>query len=152
MVGARTTGSLFGVASTLIERNSAGTFAADDLVKGDGSSGEAVVATAGSLVLGVAVESATSASTGVQIDATFASTVLMDNDNTGTTFAATHVDRYVDMIGGTGAIVIDTSSVNTTVATFKYLEYNPQGYGLDSDTSIARLLIMESELGSLAIN
>lgn len=50
---------------------------------------------------------------------------LCANDNIGTTFAATHVGTYFDLIGATGAQLIDTSTTSATVGTMLCLEYNP---------------------------
>ena len=146
MTGARPIGSLLGISDILKEYLGGGTFAAQDLVKIDGS-GEAVVATAAALVLGVANEAGTSASTGVQVNITPFLQVIMDNDNDGTVFAATHVGEYADFIGATGAMYVDSSShSDTTRACLWCLEYNPQGYGLDSDTSIGKYAIVEHYL------
>jgi len=64
---------------------------------------------------------------------------IADNDNVGTTFAATHVGTYFDVLSAaTGAQQIDTSSTGTT-GQFLCIEYNPQQYNggiYDSDTSI----------------
>jgi hypothetical protein len=51
-----------------------------------------------------------------------------------------------DLIGATGAMYLDTSSLSTTQATLYNLKYNPQGYGYDSDTSIALVEICENQL------
>jgi hypothetical protein len=51
---------------------------------------------------------------------------LMKNDNLVTTFASTHVGQYFSLIGATGAQLIDTSTVSTTVLQMLCIEYNPQ--------------------------
>lgn len=51
---------------------------------------------------------------------------LVQNDNLGTTFAASHVGQYIDLIGATGAQLADTSTVSQTVGQLLCLEYNPQ--------------------------
>lgn len=150
MYGFRTRGSLYGLEDAIMEFNAAGTFAADDSVMFDGSTGEIVVGTTGSKLVGIALEAATEASEDVAVNATPFNTVIADNDNTGTTFAATHVGEYADLTGGTGAQVIDTSDFSTGVATFCALEYNPQGVGLDSDTSIGKFLLVESHFYNVA--
>jgi hypothetical protein len=145
MYGAIPKGSLAGgITDTIREYNSAGTFAANDLAMIDGSTGEVVVATAGSRLMGVALEAATSASTGVAINITPWLLVLMDNDNDTETFAATHIGEWGNFIGGTGAMQVDSNTLSTTVAQLMCVEYNPQGHGYDSDTSIGIFMISES--------
>ena len=146
MTGARPVGSLLGISDILKEYLGGGTFAAQDLVMMDGS-GEAIVATATSLLLGVANEAGTASSTGVQINITPYLQVIMDNDNDSTTFTAAHVGEYADFVGATAAMYVDSSSHSvTTRAELWCLEYNPQGYGLDSDVSIGKYAIVESYL------
>lgn len=146
MTGARVIKSLAGLDRIHMEFNAAGTFAANDFAMLDGSTGEVVVATAGSSILGVAREAATSASTKVSIDITPFMIVLMDNDNDTETFAATHIGEWGDFVGGTGAMVVNSNTLSTTVAQLQALEYNPQGYGYDSDTSIGLFLVAERQL------
>jgi len=144
MNGLKPVGSIFGISSVLVERNAGGTFAVGDTVKH--ASGEAVIAAAGNAIFGVAEEAATSSSTGVQINITPGMTVIVDNDNDTTTFAATHVGTKFDQVGTTGAIQIDTSTTGTS-GQFYCLEYNPQGYGFDTDTSIGLFSVDEREFG-----
>ena len=143
MTGVRAIGSAFGFSPACREFNASGTFAARDFVKDDGSTGEITVATATHKILGVANEAGTSSSTDVQVNVTPYLMVLMDNDNEATTFAATHVNEWADFIGATGAMYVDSSSHSTTVAQLLCLAYNPQGYGLDSDTSIGKYMVEE---------
>lgn len=143
MYGAIPIKSLFGGDRVHKEFNAAGTFADNDFVKFDGSTGELVVATAGASILGVSKEDATSASTGVLVDITPNMVVLMDNDNDTETFAATHVGEWGDFTGGTGAMQVDSNTLSTTKAQLMCLEYNPQGFGLDSDTSIGLFYVGE---------
>jgi len=146
MYGARPVGSLLGMSDVLLEFNSGGTFAAQDLVKFDGS-GEITVATSGAAFLGVAFEAGTSSTDNVLVNATPYLMVLMDNDNDSTTFSSAHIGEYADFTGGTGAMVIDSSTHHvTTEAGFICLEYNPQGYGYDSDTSIGKYQCLEMSL------
>lgn len=142
MYGAIPVGSEFGISDVLRSYLGGGTFAKGDLVML--SSGEAVVATATNRVIGVANEAATSSSTNVEINVTPGLRVIMDNDNDSTTFAASHVGTYFDMIGSTGAHLVDTSST-TTAATLYCLAYNPQGYGFDTDTSIGLFMLAETQ-------
>lgn len=74
--------------------------------------------------------------------------IYMDNDNTGTTFAATHVGARFDITGATGAMVVDTSTAAQVggggeTGQLFCLEYNPQGLGMDSDTSIGVYQVAE---------
>lgn len=150
MYGARVIKSLAGIDRVHMEFNAAGTFAASDFVMLDGSTGEVVVATAGSSILGVAREAATNASTGVQVDITPYMMVLMDNDNDAETFAATHVGEWGDFTGGTGAMQINSNTLSTTKAQLQCLAYNPKGYGFDSDTSIGLFLVAERQFSEQA--
>lgn len=150
MYGARVIKSLAGIDRVHMEFNAAGTFAASDFVMLDGSTGEVVVATAGSSILGVAREAATNASTGVQVDITPYMVVLMDNDNDAETFAATHVGEWGDFTGGTGAMQINSNTLSTTKAQLQCLAYNPKGYGFDSDTSIGLFLVAERQFSEQA--
>ncbi len=137
-----------GVTDTIMEFNAAGTFAANDLVMTDGSTGEMVVATAGSRLTGVALEAATSTSTGVAVNITPWLMGIMDNDNDTETFAATHVLEWGNFTGGTGAMQVDSNTLSSSVAQLMCLQYNPQGHGYDSDTSIGMFMISESIWGS----
>lgn len=146
MYGARVIKSLAGQDRIHMEFNAAGTFAANDFVMLDGSTGEVVVATAGSSILGVAKEAATNASTGVLVDITPNMVVLMDNDNDTETFAATHIGEWGDFTGGTGAMLVNSNTLSTTVAQLQALVYNPKGYGYDSDTSIGLFYVAERQI------
>lgn len=68
---------------------------------------------------------------------------LVDNDNVGTTFAATHVGTFFDLTGATGAQLADTSTTTTT-GQLVCLEYNPQIRPYESDTSMGLFMIAES--------
>lgn len=68
---------------------------------------------------------------------------LIDNDNVGTTFAATHVGTYFDLIGATGSQLVDTSTTSTT-GQLLCVEYNPQIDPVKSDTSYGVFVIAES--------
>lgn len=82
----------------------------------------------------------------VQYDNTPGLTFIADNDNDSTTFAAAHEYTNFDMIGGTGAVQIDTSSTSESTAQVKCLKYNPKGVGLDSDTSIGLFIVNEIDV------
>lgn len=99
----------------------------------------------GKKVLGVALETKTGVADNsveclVCVDPTMR--YLVDNDNDGTTFAATHVGTYFDLIGATGAQLVDTSSTSTT-GQLLCLEYNPQIDPVRSDTSWGTFVIAE---------
>lgn len=147
MYGAITKGSLIpGISDLLMEFNAAGTFAAGDFVKFDGSTGELVVATAGANILGVAKEAATAASTGVSVNCTPKLVVIMDNDEDGGAAAATNVGEWADFTGATQLMQIDTSTLSTSVAQLFYLKNNPQGVDRDSDTSVGKAMVAEMYL------
>lgn len=101
---------------------------------------------AGQPLIGVVLETATGNAGGTvealvltDPDAVY----LVDNDNVGTTFAATHVGTKFDLIGTTGAQLIDTSSTSATTGQLLCLEYNPQVDPVKSDTSQGAFKIAE---------
>ena len=67
---------------------------------------------------------------------------LVDNDNVGTTFAASHVGTYFDLTGATGAQLVDTSTTTTT-GSLLCLEYNPSIDPVSTDTSWGIFMIAE---------
>lgn len=69
---------------------------------------------------------------------------LLQNDNIGTTFAATHVGQYFDLIGATGAQLVDTSTASTTTGILLCLEYNPQIDPVKTDTTYGVFVLVES--------
>lgn len=76
---------------------------------------------------------------------------LVQNDNVGTTFAASHVGQYMDLTGATGAQLADTSTVSATTGALICLEYNPQIDPVKTDTTYGVFKITEhafSPLGS----
>lgn len=74
---------------------------------------------------------------------------LLQNDNIGTTFAATHVGQYFDLIGATGAQLVDTSTVSATTGVLLCLEYNPQIDPVKTDTTYGVFILVESALDPL---
>lgn len=68
---------------------------------------------------------------------------LLKNDNIGTTFAATHVGSKFDLIGATGAQLVDTSTTGTS-GQLACLEYNPVIDPVSTDTSYGVFKIQES--------
>lgn len=68
---------------------------------------------------------------------------LLKNDNDTTTFAATHVGTKFDLIGATGAQLVDTSSTGTS-GQLICLEYNPQIDPVKADTTYGLFKVQES--------
>lgn len=71
---------------------------------------------------------------------------VIDNDNVGTTFAASHVGTKFDLIGATGAQLVDTSSTSATTGQLLCIEYNPQIDPHRDDVSQGLFVIAESAL------
>jgi hypothetical protein len=71
---------------------------------------------------------------------------LIDNDNDSTTFAATHVLTKFNLIGATGAQLVDTSSTSATTGQLLCIEYNPQIDPVKTDTSVGIFVVAESAL------
>ena len=111
--------------------------------------GQAECTDTGDPIFGIALEAASGAGEVITVArANHGMKVYMDNDNTGTTFASTHVGARFDMTGATGAMVVDTSTVAQVggggeTGQLFCIEYNPQGLGMDSDTSIGVYQIAE---------
>lgn len=146
--GAKTLGSYFGVPTVANQYDSNATMTRGDFVNLE--AGQLEVAGAGDFILGVCLEtSVTNASTKVLVEEGPFLLVLMENDNVGTTFAATHVGTRFDITGGTGAQLVDTSTTqNTYTAPAGQLfckAYNPQGYGADSNTAMGLFTVAESQ-------
>lgn len=103
--------------------------------------GKAECTDAGDPIFGIALEAATAEDQIITVVRVVPGMkVRMDNDNTGTTFAATHVGARFDITGATGAMLVDTSTVAQVggggeTGQLFCVEYNPQGFGVDSDTS-----------------
>lgn len=74
---------------------------------------------------------------------------LIANDNLGVTFAASHVGQYFDLIGATGAELVDTSTVSQTVGQMLCLEYNPQISPVASDLTYGVFKIAEHAFSPL---
>lgn len=71
---------------------------------------------------------------------------LLKNDNLVTTFAATHVGTYFDLIGATGAQLVDTSTTSATTGVLICLEYNPVVDPVSSDVTYGIFKLVESAL------
>jgi hypothetical protein len=149
MVGAATRGPLFGGPHIFRFFNSNATLTAGDLVNVTDSKLE--LAAAGERIAGVISKAATNASTNHKVNITPYLTFLMDNDNVGTTFAATHANSYFfDITGTTGAQVVDTSTAaaSDTVAStgqLKCLAFNPNAGTSLSDTSVGLYMVNRAE-------
>ena len=66
---------------------------------------------------------------------------IADNDEDGGAQAVTHQGTYGSLTGTTGAVQLDTSTfdggIHTATDEIKIIEYNPQGFDRDTDTSIS---------------
>lgn len=126
------------------------TVAEGDAVYFDGSGRITNASIGGQRLIGVCQEAVTGNSGGsikalVIVDPNMR--YLVDNDNVGTTFAATNVGDYFDLIGATGAQLVDTSTTSNTTGQLLCLEYNPQIDPVGSDTSWGVFLIAEHAFG-----
>lgn len=72
---------------------------------------------------------------------------LLKQDNDTTTFAASHVGTNFDLIGATGAQLVDTSSTGTT-GQLLCLEYNPQIDPVKSDVTYGVFILAENILNT----
>lgn len=68
---------------------------------------------------------------------------LLKNDNLVTTFDATLVGSNFDLIGATGAQLVDTSTTSTT-GSLVCIEYNPQIDPVKADTTYGLFMISEN--------
>lgn len=146
MTGAIARGPLFnGTPQTLRAFDSNVTLTRGDLV--NVAANQLELAATGEVIAGVVKKAATSSSTGVTVNITPYLTFLMDNDNVGTTFAATHANSYFfDITGTTGAQVVDTSTAdaiddNAGSGQVMCLAYNPNG----DDASVGLYMINPKE-------
>jgi hypothetical protein len=150
-------GSLIsGISDILLLADSNVTGEANDLV--NVQNGELEIVDPGERIAGYVSHSDAidSDSSDVPVNITPFMQVVMDNDNTGTTFASTHVGEYFDITGGTGAQIVDTSTVTAPEGTgnsgqLVCLEYNPQNVrdDLDSDTSVGLFMIREQQFSTV---
>ena len=116
-----------------------------DFVYFDGSGRITNSSVAGKLIVGYALETVTGTAGSVKCEVVVDPEMryLIDNDNVGTTFAATHVGTYFDLIGATGAQLVDTSSTSASTGQLLCLEYNPQISPVETDTSVGIFKIRE---------
>lgn len=102
----------------------------------------------GALCVGMVQETATGDAGGtvkalVCIDPTMR--YLLQNDNIGTTFAASQVGTKFDLIGATGAQLVDTSTTGPT-GQLTCIEYNPRIEPVQNDTTYGVFLLAENGL------
>lgn len=147
MYGARYVGNLNGGVGAITRRflvKATEVIAKGDWITVDDGTGKVDVAAANEPLMGVANEAVTGNAGGTNkveiILAMPGSLFLMDNDNTTETFAQDDVGEWTDITGTTGAQQVDTNTDGATPDTDSQqllcMEYNPQGHGFDSDTSI----------------
>jgi hypothetical protein len=112
-----------------------------DLVKM--ASGTIAVAGAGERVFGIANQTVIGNAGGTsEIEVILARpgvSLVMDNDNTGTTMAKAHEGTYFDITGTTGAMQVDTSTTTTT-GQLMLLDHDPD----PTDTSLGLYVVAES--------
>ncbi len=101
---------------------------------------------AGALACGMVLETKTGDSAGtvkaqVCIDPWMV--YLLKNDNDTTTFAASHVGTKFDLIGATGAQLVDTSTTGTS-GQLVCIEYNPQIDPVKADTTYGLFMLQEN--------
>lgn len=128
---------------------SAVTVTAGDFVYFDGSGRITSATVAGARPIGMVTETATGNAGGTVLANVCVDNkmrYLLQNDNIGTTFAATHVGTYFDLIGATGAELVDTSTTSATLGTVICLEYNPVIDPVSTDTSYGVFLLINSAL------
>lgn len=104
---------------------------------------------AGARPIGMVTETAAgNASGSVSANVVIADDVryLLKNDNLVTTFAASHVGTYFDLIGATGAQLVDTSTTSATLGTVLCLEYNPQIDPVKTDLTYGVFILVNSAL------
>jgi len=135
-------------------------FAARDFVVGSGvtvtdgdfvyfASGVVTNATvAGARILGMALGTATGNAAGtvkvsVCIDPNMQ--YLIDGDQVGTTLGITHVGTNFDLVGATGAQLVDTSTTGGT-GSLVLVEFNPKIAPVESDVSFGTYVIAENAL------
>lgn len=100
----------------------------------------------GARIVGMVLETATGNAGGTVTALTCVDPLmryLLKNDNIGTTFAATHVLTNFDLIGATGAQLVDTSTTGTS-GQLLCLEYNPQIDPVKSDTTYGVFTVAEN--------
>ena len=123
-----------------------------DFVYFDGSGRITNSSIGGALLVGNAMETATGTAGTVKAKVCIDPEMryLLDNDQDSATFAVTDVGKYFDLIGATGAQLVDTSSGSATTGQLLCLEYNPQISPVETDTSVGVFKVRESFLYPVA--
>lgn len=122
------------------------TVTAGDFVYQDASGRITNSSIGGARIVGMVLETATGNAGGTVTALTCVDPLmryLLKNDNIGTTFAATHVLTNFDLIGATGAQLVDTSTTGTS-GQLLCLEYNPQIDPVKSDTTYGVFTVAEN--------
>lgn len=119
----RPIGSALGSFNNITEDFTAnGAITNGDFVQFDGS-GKVQAATTGRII-GTAQSTVATTATVKVLMSPFIK-YLVQNDNVGTTFAATHVGTYFNLTGATGAQLVDTSTTSATLGQLLCLQFNP---------------------------
>ena len=101
---------------------------------------------AGARLVGMVKETATGNAGGTvkaQVIVEPTARYLVDNDQDSATFAIGDVGKYFDLIGATGAQLVDTSSGSTSTGQLYCQEFNPQIDPVKADVSQGVFTISE---------
>ncbi len=120
-----------------------------DFVQFDGS-GKVQAATTGRLI-GTAQSTVADAATVKVLIFPFVK-YLVKNDNLVTTFSAAHVGTYFNLIGATGAQLVDTSTTSATLGQLLCLAFNPAIDPVRTDTSYGIFTIAQPALDGVTQN
>lgn len=117
------------------------TIKAGDFVYFDGSGRVTNATVAGARIVGMAEGTATGTTGSVTVTVCIDPLMryLLKNDNIGTTFAATQIGTYFDLIGASGAQLVDTSTTGATTGQLVCLEFNPS-QGPDNTYGVFKLI------------
>lgn len=126
-----------------------GTVTNGDFVQFDGS-GKVQAATTGRII-GTAQSTALTGTTVKVLMSPFVK-YLVQNDNVGTTFAATHVGTYFNLTGATGAQLVDTSTTSSTLGQLLCLQFNPAIDPVKTDATWGVFAVAQSALEGVTQN
>lgn len=112
--------------------------------------GQAELSGTGAPIYGIALEAASGSGVEILVARAPRLLVLGDSDETGDAMAADCEGGRVDRIGNSGAVLVDISTLaqagdGTDTGQMLIRKANPQGFGFDSDTSIALLEVVERQ-------
>lgn len=142
-------GSYFNVQNRQDHLDSGTTITAGDIVTL--TSGKLALVGTPTFAVGVTKQSGTSATNNVAVNTTPGLIVIMDSDSSGTPVAATNVGNRYNVSGNTGAMIVSTTTANTSATNpsglLAFLEYNPRGYGYDSTTTVGKFAIAQNLFG-----